>query len=81
MIATIPKRGWLVLSAGKPGEMPKMMAVHQVADGVFGRAAPEDALTDTVFFLKAGELAGISKFKDNSGSLSLMSADDNAWSY
>lgn len=81
LIAAIPKRGWLVLSAGKPGEFPKMQAVHQVADGVFGRAEPADALTDTVFFVNGNGLAGISKLSATGGSLSLMTADDNAWSY
>ena len=81
LIAAIPKRGWLVLAPGSPGELPRMLEVHQIADGVFGRAEAKDALTDTVFFVQNGAVSGISRMKANAGSLSLLKPDEAAWQF
>jgi PadR family transcriptional regulator PadR len=81
MIAVVPKRGWLVVGPGKPGELPRMMAMHRLAIGVFDRAAPHDALTETAFFVAAGTIIGTSTFGASGGGIALRQVDENAWNF
>jgi hypothetical protein len=86
LLAVVPKRGWLLLLPGKPGEIPQMMLAHQVASGVFERGAG-DALSPYAFFVRAdgrgadaaGRLLGLNVFDGTSGTLSLVEPDDSEW--
>jgi hypothetical protein len=78
LIAVIPKRGWLMITTGRPGEFPQMMKAHQVADGVFG-LAEADAITPYAFFIQDGAPSGVSMFDRGSGSLSLMKPVEKEW--
>jgi hypothetical protein len=80
LFAVVPKRGWLLVAAGEPGELSKMAPMHQAADGIFGRAEKKDALTQLLFFVKDGKLGGWSSLGGGSGVLTLSAKpEESAW--
>jgi len=79
LLVVVPKRGWLMVSAGKPGEFPAMLPMHKIADGIAERGG-RDGITKLVFFYGGGSLTGWSQLADGKGSLSLtVRADDDPW--
>jgi hypothetical protein len=78
LIAIVPKRGWLLVARGTPGDIQAAQPLHQAADGIAGRAGAH-ALSRAVFFLKDGDLVGISVSRGNDGYISLMRADEEHW--
>jgi hypothetical protein len=81
MFVAIPKRGWLMVSAGRPGEMPKMQTMHQIADGIAGRGG-RHVVSKLVLFYEGAKLTGWSSLSDGAGELSLtVSTDADPWDF
>ena len=80
LIATVPKRGWLLLMPGIHGDLLQANHAHRAASGVFQRAGA-DALSDTAFFLRAGELIGVGVQDARGGYFSLMKPEPAAWRF
>lgn len=57
LYAVIPKRGWLIVRAGEPGDLGRMIPLHEMADGIAGRAG-RDAITRLLFFYDGPQLIG-----------------------
>ena len=74
LIAAIPKRGWLMVAKGSPGELPVMLRFGELAKGMAGRGG-RHALTVNCYFLRDGALRGVS----GDGYVSLLTVRDNAW--
>lgn len=78
ILVAIPKRGWLMACPGQPGELVKMTKMHEIANGVFGRAGT-DALTEHVYFVQHGALVGVSVQDQAGGYLSLYGPEESEW--
>lgn len=74
LIAAIPKRGWLLVGRGAPGEFPVMLRFRAMAEGILGRGG-KHGITAACFFVRGGELHGVS----GNGYLSLITQTDNPW--
>jgi hypothetical protein len=57
-LAITPKRGWLVLAAGAPGDLLRMERALEMAGGIFGRAVAGDGLSPYAWFVEGGRLTG-----------------------
>lgn len=78
LIAVVPKRGWLLVAPGRPGDLPQMRRMHEAADGIHGRAG-EQAITPLSFFWRDGRLAGFNQMDASGGSLQLIAPDETSW--
>jgi hypothetical protein len=78
LVAVVPKRGWLLVAPGAPGELPAMTRMHQAAAGVFGRAGA-DAIAPCGFFVQNGELIGASVVEPSGGFMHMARPQDGAW--
>jgi hypothetical protein len=78
LIAVVPKRGWLLVALGAPGELPAMTKMHQAAAGVFGRAGA-DGIAPCGFFVQNGELIGANVVAPSGGFLHMARPQDGAW--
>jgi hypothetical protein len=74
LIATIPKRGWLMVGRCQPGQLPVMMKFAAIAEGIAGRGG-RHALTKNCYFFQQGQLHGVS----GSGYISLLTNPANPW--
>jgi hypothetical protein len=74
LIAAIPKRGWLLVGRCQPGELPVMLRFRQMAEGIAGRGG-KHALTAACFFVRGGELRGVS----GDGYLSMITGPADPW--
>jgi hypothetical protein len=74
LIAAIPKRGWLLVGLCRPGELHVMVQFRKMAEGIAGRGG-RHALTAACFFVRGGELRGIS----GDGYLSMVTDPANPW--
>jgi hypothetical protein len=79
LMIAIPKRGWLVAAPGKPGDIFAANKMLEISHGVYGRAAPADALTPDVFLVSAGAIIGRTGMSGGQSYFSLVRADDTAW--
>jgi hypothetical protein len=75
LFVVIPKRGWLLVGAGEPGDLLAMEPLRQAADGIAGRAG-RDAISRNVFFFQGGALIGEATFSGRGGSISLRLGDE-----
>jgi len=76
LIATVPKRGWLMVGKCQPGQIPVMMKFAQIAEGISGRGG-KDALATACFFVQGGKLHGVSG--KGASYVSLITSSDNPW--
>ncbi|MGE0401123.1 MAG: hypothetical protein AB7T06_30720 [Kofleriaceae bacterium] len=79
LMVAIPKRGWLVAAPGKPGDIFAAKRMLELSHGVYGRAAPEDALTPDVFMVSAGAIIGRCGLEGGESYVSLSRVDETAW--
>ncbi len=75
MFVVIPKRGWLMVGAGDPGDMRAMIPMHQMADGI-AKDGGRDTITRRVLFYRGGALFGWSTLSNGQGSLTVTVRDD-----
>lgn len=78
LIAVVPRRGWLLVAPGAPGELPAMTKMHQAAAGVFGRAGA-DGIASCGFFVQNGELVGANVVEPSGGFMHMARPQDGAW--
>jgi hypothetical protein len=79
LTAVVPKRGWLFVGPGQPGEIVRALLLLQLAAGVLERAG-RDGISRMAFFLENGELTGIQDHAPSGeGYLSLLKPDSGAW--
>jgi hypothetical protein len=79
IMAITPKRGWLLVCPGRPGEFPKMQEMHDAAQSMMGRAEPDQCISSNIFFLESGNLIGQAVRDDASGYISLAQPEESAW--
>ena len=75
LFVAIPKRGWLLVGAGEPGDLARMLPMHQIIDGLVDRAG-RHAISRRLFFYRGGTLFGWSTLSGGSGSLTVTIQDD-----
>jgi hypothetical protein len=79
IMAIIPKRGWLLVCPGRPGEFPKMEEMHNAAQSMMGRAEPDQCISSNIFFWENGNLVGQAVRDDSSGYISLAKSEESEW--
>ena len=77
MTAVVPKRGWLLVSPGGPGQIQTTMRLSEAAAGIHGRAAGL-ALATHVFYWSGGRVSGYAMFGGGSASVSMVLPDEDA---
>lgn len=80
LIAAAPKRGWLLVGAGAPGEIFKSAPLLDAAGGIASRGASHSIAGSSVFFIEDGEVIGVESREGSSGGISLARPDETAWS-
>ena len=78
VVAVAPKRGWLLVRSGRPGDLRAALPLLQAADGVAGRAG-EHALSRMAFHFTQGESVGVTVRHGNSGYVSLIRSKEDEW--
>jgi hypothetical protein len=78
LIAVIPKRGWLLVRPGRPGEFPAVTEANSLAADLFGRAG-SDRICPYPVFVAGGELTGVNVLEGSRGSLLAGHADPQSW--
>jgi hypothetical protein len=80
LIAAVPKRGWLLVGAGAPGEIFKSAPLLDAAGGIASRGGSHAIAGNSVFFVEDGEVIGVESREGSSGGISLARPDETAWS-
>jgi hypothetical protein len=75
LLVGIPKRGWLLVGAGEPGDFGSMLPMHQAIDGIAERGG-RDAISRRLFFYRGGTLFGWSTMGAAGGSLTVTVRED-----
>jgi hypothetical protein len=75
LLVGIPKRGWLLVGAGEPGDFRAMLPMHAAIDGI-ADGSGRDAISRRVFFYRSGTLFGWSTMAGGTGSLTVTVRDD-----
>ncbi len=76
LLVVVPKRGWLVVGAGEPGDFGAMLPMHQMVDGIADRGG-KDAISRRVFFYRGPALVGWSTMGAGGGSMTVTIRDDS----
>lgn len=74
LIASLPKRGMMLVGRGEPGELPAMMRMNQAAKEIHDRAGTA-AVCDYSLFMRDGQIIGVNAH----GYLSLFPHDQDPW--
>jgi hypothetical protein len=75
LFVAIPKRGWLMVGAGEPGDFGAMMPMHQMIDGI-AEGGGRDTISRRLLFYRDGKLFGWSSMAGGTGSLTVTVRDD-----
>lgn len=79
LIAAVPKRGWLLVGAGAPGEIFKSAPLLDAAGGIASRGGSHAIAGSSVFFVEDGVVVGVESRGASSGGISLDRPDETAW--
>lgn len=80
LIAAVPKRGWLLVGTGSPGEIFKSGQLLDIGEGIASRGASHAIAGNSVFFFEDGQVTGVESREGSSSGVSLARADETAWS-
>lgn len=78
LVVVIPKRGWLLVAPGAPGEIARALPLLQAAAGILSGAG-RDGISRMAIFVSDGQPAGVQDHGPDGGYVSLMAPDEGAW--
>jgi hypothetical protein len=78
LVAVLPRRGWLLLGPGRPGEFPAINKANELATELYARAG-SDRICPYPVFVRDGELTGVNVLEGARASLYLAEVDPAGW--